>query len=277
MRKQTDEEIVDGVMALPEGTRVVLLAPVVKGRKGHYRELFQQVGRQGFERVRVDGELLEITAGMKLDRYKTHDIEIVVDRIVIQEDVRTRVSRSVETALGMGGGTVIAAVVGGPSEEGDRLYSRHLFSPEDGVSYDDPSPNTFSFNSPYGACPECNGLGVRRELDPELIVPDSGKTIAEGSLAPLGKPRDVWIFSQIRGVAETYGFDFEIPFEKLTDRQREVLLEGAGEEQFDIVYKYKNREVRYKHRFTGVHGHIWHTYEQTSSATSRKRAESFMR
>ncbi len=277
MRKQTDEEIVDGVMALPEGTRVILLAPVVKGRKGHYRELFQQVGRQGFERVRVDGELLEITAGMKLDRYKTHDIEIVVDRIVIQEDVRTRVSRSVETALGMGGGTVIAAVVGGPTEEGDRLYSRHLFSPEDGVSYDDPSPNTFSFNSPYGACQECNGLGVRRELDPELIVPDPGKTVADGALAPLGKPRDVWIFSQIRAVAEAYEFDFETPFEKLSDRQREVLLEGAGEEQFDIVYKYKNREVRYKHRFTGVHGHIWHTYEQTSSATSRKWAESFMR
>lgn len=277
MRKQTDEEIVGGIMDLPEGTRVILLAPVVKGRKGHYRELFQQVGRQGFERVRVDGELLEITAGMKVDRYKTHDIEIVVDRIVVKEDVRTRVSRSVETALGMGGGTLIAAVVGGPADEGDRLYSRHLFSPEDGISYDDPSPNTFSFNSPYGACPECNGLGVRSELDPDLIVPNGKKTIAEGAISPLGKPRDVWIFSQLNAVAEAYKFDFETPFNKLTDRQKEVVLEGAGEEQFDIVYKYKNREVRYKHRFTGVHGHIWHTYEQTSSATSRKWAESFMR
>jgi excinuclease ABC subunit A len=280
MRKQTDEEIIDGVMALPEGTRLILLAPIVKGRKGHYRELFQQVGRQGFERVRVDGELLEIAAGMKLDRYKTHDIEIVVDRVVINDSVRTRVSRSVETALGMGGGTLVAAVVGGPegaSKYEDRLYSRHLFSPEDGISYDDPSPNTFSFNSPYGACTECTGLGVRSELDLDLIVPNPKKSIAEGALAPLGKPRDVWIFSQLRAVAEAYAFDFETPFNKLTDRQKEVVLEGAGEEQFDIVYKYKDREVRYKHRFTGVNGHILHTYEQTSSNTSRKWAEAFMR
>ena len=277
MRKQTDDEIVDGLMGLPEGTKVILLAPVVKGRKGHYRELFQQVGRQGFERVRVDGELLEITAGMKLDRYKTHDIEIVVDRLVIKDDVRSRVAASVDTALAMGGGTVVASVLTGDGGVEDRLFSRHLYSPEDGISYDDPSPNTFSFNSPYGACPDCNGLGVRRELDPDLIVPNPDRTIAQGGLAPLGKPRDVWIFSQLNAVAEAYGFDFETPLEKLSDRQKEVILEGAGEEQFDIVYKYKDREVRYKHRFTGVHGHIWHTYEQTSSNTSRKWAESFMR
>ncbi|MBO6574344.1 MAG: excinuclease ABC subunit UvrA [Rhodothermales bacterium] len=276
MRKQSDDEIVDGVMGLPEGTKVILLAPVVKGRKGHYRELFQQVGRQGFERVRIDGELTEITAGMKVDRYKTHDIEVVVDRLVVKEGIRSRVSASVDTALGMGGGTLIASIVSADGHE-DRLFSRHLFSPDDGLSYDDPSPNTFSFNSPYGACPDCNGLGMRRELDPDLIVPNPDKTIAEGGIAPLGKPRDVWIFSQLRAVAEAYDFDFDTPFEKLSEEQQRVILEGAGEEQFDIVYKYKDREVRYKHRFTGVHGHIWHTYEQTSSNTSRKWAEGFMR
>ncbi len=277
MRKQTDDEIVDGVMALGEGTRVLLLAPLVKGRKGHYRELFEQIARQGFERVRVDGELSELGPGLKLDRYKTHDIEVVVDRVVIQADARSRVSQSVDTALGMGGGTLVAAVVGGPAPEGDRLFSRHLFSPEDGISYEDPSPNTFSFNSPYGACPACNGLGARREIDPALVVPDPSRSIAEGGLAPLGKPRDVWIFSQLRAVADRYAIDFDAPLASLTEEQRRVVLEGAGDEQFDIVYRYKDREVKYQHRFGGVNGHVWHTYENTSSGGSRTWAEAFMR
>ena len=277
MRKQSDDEIINGLLEFPEDTRLIILAPVVKGRKGHYRELFDQMGRQGFQRVRIDGEITEIEEGMKVDRYKTHDIEVVVDRVVVKDDIRPRVSQSVETALGMGGGTLIASIVGGPAEKGDRLFSRHLFSPDDGISYDDPSPNTFSFNTPYGACPECNGLGTRQELDKELIIPDASCTIAEGALAPLGKPRDIWIFSQLRAVAEAYDFDFETPIENLRDNQREIILNGAGEKQFDIVYKYKNREVRYKHRFGGIYEHVLHTYENTSSASQRKWAESFMR
>ncbi len=277
MRKQTDDEIIDGIMSLAEGARVMILAPVVRGRKGHYRELFEQIARQGFERVRVDGELVQIERGMKLDRYKTHDIEVVVDRLVVNGDIRPRVAQSVETALGMGVGTLIASVVGGPEKKGDRLFSRHLFSPEDGISYDDPSPNSFSFNSPYGACPTCNGLGVSREVSAELVMPDASLTINEGGIAPLGKPRDVWTFSQLRAVADRYGFDFDTPVGGLSAEQRNVVLEGAGDEQFDIVYRYKDREVTYKHRFNGVLGHIWHTYEQTSSQSSRRWAESFMR
>ena len=277
MRKQSDDEIIDGLLAFPEDTRLILLAPVVRGRKGHYRELFEQMARQGFQRVRIDGEIVEIEDGMKVDRYKTHDIEVVVDRIVVKGGIRPRVAQSVEAALGMGGGTLIASVVGGPVESGDRLFSRHLFSPEDGISYDDPSPNTFSFNTPYGACPECNGLGTRREIDPDLIIPDSSLTIAQGAIAPLGKPRDIWIFSQLRAVAEAFSFDFETPVGELTTEQREVILHGAGEKQFDIVYRYKDREVRYKHRFGGVYEHVSHTYENTSSASQRKWAESFMR
>src|SRR5690606_29688398 len=183
MRRQSDDEIIDTVAGFPEGTRVALLAPVVRGRKGHYRDLFEQTAKQGFERVRVDGEFREIEKGMQLDRYKVHDIEVVVDRLVIKEGVRPRVAQSVELALGMGGGTLIAHVLsapeagaagGGPRragvlQAGDHVLSRHLTSPEDGLSYEDPSPNTFSFNSPYGACPACNGLGVRREIDPDLV------------------------------------------------------------------------------------------------------------
>jgi excinuclease ABC subunit A len=277
MRRQSDDEIIDGILGLGEGSRVMILAPVVRGRKGHYRELFEQIARQGFERVRVDREVGQIAKGMKLDRYKTHDIEVVVDRIVVKRDARPRIAQSVESALGMGGGTLIASVVNGDEFDGDRLFSRHLFSAEDGISYDDPSPNTFSFNSPYGACPRCNGLGTRKEVSTEMVVPDRSLTIREGAIAPLGKPRDVWIFSQLTAVAERYTFDFETPLRDLSDRQLEVILEGAGDEQFDIVYRYKDREVKYKHRFNGVFGHLWHTYDQTSSQTSRKWAESFMR
>ena len=277
MRKQSDDEIIDGIMGLAEGTRILLLAPLVKGRKGHYRELFDQIGKQGFQRVRIDGSVTEIEKGMKLDRYKTHDIEVVVDRIVIKPGIRSRISQSVETALGMGSGTLIAQVVDGPDESGDRLFSRHLFCPEDGVSYDDPSPNTFSFNSPYGACPECNGLGSKKELDPDLIMPDRSKSINEGGIAALGKPRDIWIFSQVKAVADREGFDFDTPLRDLSEEQMEILLHGAGDDQFDIVYQYKDREVTYKHRYSGVFAHVWHTYENTSSNTSRKWAEAYMR
>jgi len=277
MRKQSDDEIIDGILGLAEGTRVLLHAPLVKGRKGHYRELFDQVGKQGFQRVRIDGAVHEIEKDMKVDRYKTHDIEVVVDRLVIKPGIRSRISQSVETALGMGGGTLIVQIVGGPEENGDRIFSRHLFCPDDGVSYDDPSPNTFSFNSPYGACTECNGLGSKKELDPDLIIPDRSKSIAEGALIPLGVPRDIWIFSQVQAVADSAGFDFDTPLNKFDDEQLRILMDGAGEEQFDIVYKYKDREVTYKHRFSGVNAHVWHTYENTSSNTSRKWAEAFMR
>ncbi|MEM6325540.1 MAG: excinuclease ABC subunit UvrA [Bacteroidota bacterium] len=294
MRRQSDDEIIDAIAAFPEGTRVVLLAPVVRGRKGHYRDLFEQIAKQGFERVRTDGEIRAIEKGMQLDRYSIHDIEVVVDRLIVKDGVRPRIAQAVEIALGMGGGTLVAHVLkvgdgvgteagdggGGqrvPLQTGDRLFSRHLTAPEDDLSYEDPSPNTFSFNSPYGACPACNGLGVRREIDPDLVVPNPKKTIAEGAIAALGTPRDVWVWSQMRAVADAYDFDFETPFNELTGEQREVILHGAGDEQFDIVYAYKGREVKYQHRFGGVMGHIQHTHENASAKGQKKWAEAFMR
>jgi len=296
MRKQSDDEIVDGLLAFPEGTRLVLLAPLVKGRKGHYRELFEQIARQGFARVRIDGEQREIEPGMRLDRYKTHDIEVVVDRLVVKPDIRPRMSQSVETALGMGNGTLIASVLEAPGDAangkgeaadegagqaapgpGDHFFSRHLFDAESGLSYDEPSPNTFSFNSPYGACPECNGLGTKREIDPALVIPNPARSISEGGLEPLGKPRDIWIFSQLRAVARHYDFDFDTPLGALPEATLGILLEGAGDEQLDIIYRYKDREVKYKHRFGGVYQHIVHTYSSTGSPKQRRWAEAFMR
>jgi excinuclease ABC subunit A len=277
MRRQTDDEIINSILNFPEGTRLLILAPVVRGRKGHYRELFEQIARQGFERVRIDGEVQEITSGMRLDRYKTHDIEVVVDRIVIRPEIRPRVHESVQIALGLGHGVLIAHVLHADGSGTDHVFSRHLYCPEDGVSYDDPSPNTFSFNSPYGACPMCNGLGTRLEIDPELVIPDPSKSINEGGLAPLGKPRDVWIFSQLRAVAEVYGFDFDTPLGALTDLQRQVLFEGAGDRLFEITYRYKDRELRYQHRFGGLLEYLHHARTQAGSAAQRQWAESFMR
>ena len=276
MRKQTDDEIIDGLLGFPEDTKLIILAPIVKGRKGHYRDLFEQIARQGFARVRIDGELREIEPGMRIDRYKTHDIEVVVDRLKVKKDIRPRVSQSVENALGMGGGTLIASV----TQDGkpvDHFFSRHLYDPETGLSYDEASPNTFSFNSPYGACPECNGLGTKREIDPDLVIPNPDKSINDGGLEPIGKPRDIWIFSQLRAVARHYGFDFDTPLRTMSEETRRILLEGAGDEQFDIVYRYKDREVKYKHRFSGVYQHIGHTYANTNSPKQRRWAEAFMR
>jgi excinuclease ABC subunit A len=202
MRKQSPDDMIDAIMDFETGSRLTVLAPVVRGRKGHYRELFVQVAKQGFVRVRIDGVLTEVTSGMKVDRYKIHDIEIVVDRIAIRDDVRTRVAKAVEIALNLGEGTLIVSSENSASDSAsDHVFSRNLTCPEDGISYDDPSPNSFSFNSPYGACPECHGLGTRRRLDMDLVIPDRAATLAEGALAPLGKPRDVWIWSQVKAVA----------------------------------------------------------------------------
>jgi excinuclease ABC subunit A len=277
MRKQSPDDMIDAIMDLEEGTRLTILAPVVKGRKGHYRELFSQVAKQGFVRVRIDGEVTEIESGMKVDRYKIHDIEIVIDRIVIRDDVRSRVAKAVDIALNLGEGTIIVAKEDGEGGHSDHIMSRNLTSPEDGISYDDPSPNTFSFNSPYGACSECGGLGTRKRIDLDLVIPDRSASLADGGIAPLGKPRDVWIWSQVRAVAEARGFDFETPMDELDPDQFETLIDGAGDELFDITYTYRDREVVYKHRFGGIRQHIWHVYEHSNSNKSRRWAESYMR
>jgi len=298
VQKQSTDQIVDSVTKLPEGTRVQILAPVVRGRKGHYRELFEEILRDGFLRVRVDGVIREIEKGMQADRYKVHDIEIVVDRIVIRKEARARVADSVEVALRFGGGVLIASVdrgtaAAGPAPakkgtrtlparskappEGDVLYSRHLSCAFCAISYEEPAPNSFSFNSPYGSCPSCNGLGEIKELDAEMIVPDRERSINEEGLAPFGKPRQTWVFSQIRAVGKAYGFDFDTPLKKLPKRTREVLMDGGGEEKFDIEYRYASgRTVVYKHRFGGVLDILKHYYSDTSSNTIREWVEAYM-
>ena len=297
VQKQTTDQIIDGIMKLPEGTKAQILSPVVKGRKGHYRELFEEIVRDGFVRVRIDGVTREITKGMQVDRYKVHNIEIVVDRIVVRKDSRSRVADSVEVALKFGAGVIIVStdMAGTPTQvkrgrkkkpgaiapEGqassDLLFSKHLSCPVCNISYEEPAPNSFSFNSPYGSCKTCDGLGEIKELDIDLILPDPSLSINKEGIAALGKPRQTWVFSQLRAVGKKYGFDFDTPIRKIQKRAREVLLYGGGDEKFEIEYTFSSgRSVTYKHRFTGVLEILKSQYNDTNSNHVREWVEAFM-
>ncbi len=277
VQKQTTDQIIDGIAGLPEETAVLILAPVVRGRKGHYRELFEEILKDGFLRVRVDGVVSELKRGMQLDRYRTHDIEIVVDRVTVRKDSRARIADSVEVALRFGGGMLIAGRDGRNTKGDDVVYSRHLSCPVCHISYEEPAPNSFSFNSPYGACQRCNGLGETRELDLDLIIPDESLSISKEGLLPFGKPRRTWVFSQIQAVGKKYGFDFDLPLKKFSKKAREVLLHGAGDEKFEIEYRFSSgRTTTYKHRFNGILAILKQHYEETSSRNIREWAESFM-
>jgi excinuclease ABC subunit A len=301
VQKQSTDQIIDSIMKLPEGTRVQILAPVVRGRKGHYRELFDEIVRDGFLRVRVDGVVREIEGGMQVDRYKVHSIEIVVDRIVVRSESRTRVADSVEVALRFGNGTMIANVLTGSDAAGngktkvrrgtkaesgsrkttkaeeDILFSRHLSCAFCNISYEEPAPNSFSFNSPFGACPTCNGLGEVKEFDTRLMIPDSSLSINQEGLAPLGKPRQTWVFSQIRAVGKAYGFDFDTPIKKMSKRAQEILLHGGCDEKFEIEYRYASgRSVTYRHRFGGLLDVMKHYYNDTASNNIREWVEAYM-
>jgi excinuclease ABC subunit A len=299
--KQTTDQIIDGIMKLPEGTKVQVLAPVVKGRKGHYRELFEEIVKDGFIRVRIDGLVKEIAKGMQADRYKVHNIEIVVDRIVVKKDARARIADSVEVALRFGGGIVIANVDRSPdlqpphpqprtltkslkkqasmskTADEDILFSKHLSCAFCNISYEEPAPNSFSFNSPYGSCPTCDGLGEIKELDLDLIIPDPSLSLNEEGIAALGKPRQTWAWSQIRSVAKKYGFDFDTPINKIPKKVKDVLLNGAGDEKFEIEYKYQSgRTVMYKHRFGGLLELLKRSYDDASSNNIREWVEAYM-
>ncbi|MBX2992573.1 MAG: excinuclease ABC subunit UvrA [Bacteroidetes bacterium] len=296
--KQTTDQIIDSIMKLPEGTKVQILAPVVKGRKGHYRELFEEILKDGFLRVRIDGVVKEISKGLQADRYKVHNIEIVVDRIVVKKEARSRIADSVEVALRFGAGVAIANVDRNgaaeqpkaltkslskkksvqPKQAGeDILFSRHLSCAFCNISYEDPAPNSFSFNSPYGSCPTCDGLGEIKELDLDLIIPDTSLTINQEGLAPLGKPRQTWAWSQVRAIAKRYRFDFDTPVGKIPKKAKDVLLYGAGDEKFEIEYRYQSgRTVMYKHRFGGLLDVLKHYYDEASSNNIREWVEAYM-
>ena len=244
MVRQSDDQIVNHILENFGDKRLIILAPVVKGRKGHYRELFQQIRKMGFIRARVDGELLEITPKMQVDRYKIHDIEIVIDKIVVKEDDRFRLSSSIQNALTHGKGTALILDV---DADKTHFFSRHLMDPATGIAYDDPAPNSFSFNSPYGACPTCNGLGEIQEITEESVIPDKTLSIRRGGIAALGEYRDIWIFKQIEALFKHFKASVATPIQNLPEDLLKVLLYGLDE-----ALEVKTKKGEYIVEFEGI-------------------------
>ena len=242
MIRQSDEQIVQYILENFNGKKLIILAPVVKGRKGHYRELFEQIRKMGFVRVRVDGDMLELVPKMQVDRYKIHDIEIVIDKIVVNPDDRYRISSSVQNALTHGKGTISILEL---DSNQTHFFSRHLMDPETGIAYDDPAPNTFSFNSPYGACPTCNGLGEIQEITEESIIPDKSLSISRGGIAPLGEFRDIWIFNQIQALLRTQKQNISTPIQDLPPQLLNQLLHGVNEE-LEVKAKGHNYTIEFE-------------------------------
>lgn len=237
MVRWSEEEIVENILTRFEGRNAALLAPLVRGRKGHYRELFEETRKKGFQKVRVDGEILDLKDKMQVDRYKIHDIEVVVDRLPVEAGMKLRLSQSVQLALKIGKGLMGIVFLSGSEKSlkssGDPvLYSKQLMCEDTGLSYEEPSPNAFSFNSPYGACPVCKGLGVKYQINPETIVPDPGLSIAEGGIAPLGEAREAHIFKQVEQLARKYKFSLAKPISELSPKALNLVLYGneAGDD-----------------------------------------------
>ena len=275
--RQTPEQIVDQVMELPEGTRFQVLAPVVRGRKGEYEKLLQDLARKGYPRARIDGEVRDLSEPIRLPRNYKHTIEVVVDRLVAKPDIRRRVADSIEQALELAEGIASVAVVTHEGHEEVQTFSQKLACTYCGLSFDELAPRNFSFNSPYGACPTCDGLGTRLEVDPELVVPDSDLSINEGAIAPWASNSLEYWYRVLQAVGDAHGFDLDTPWKKLTKKARDILLDGSHE---SIYVKYKNRYGRqraYWTTFEGILPNIERRYRETESDAAREKLEQFMR
>lgn len=261
MVKYSEKQILDIVKQTYNNEYIVILSPVIKGRKGHHRELFESIAKKGFLKVRIDGEITNITSGLRTDRYKVHDIEIVIDKIKVCEENNGRLAKSVETAFRHGKGNLMVL-----SEENVvRHFSKMLMCPTTGLSYAEPEPNTFSFNSPYGACPHCNGLGEVSLVEIDKIIPDKSKSIMQGGLVPIGKPNmNSWFVKQVQALGNRYGFDLNTPFADFSEQAMNVLLYGNGEEGYG------------NYGFQGVINFITSQFNETMPASIQKWAASFM-
>ena len=282
LERQTPQQIVDRIMDLPDGTRFQVLAPVVRGRKGEYDPPLGDLSGQGFVRARVDGEVVDIAEflreGRKLARYEQHDIEVVVDRLVKRDNIGRRLTDSLETALKLAEGVAGIELMGGDETDGEMLtFSQHLACPKCGASFDEPAPRNFSFNSPYGACENCDGLGTKFEVDPDLVVPNTDMSISEGAIAPWRSAHTQYFTRLLESVAEKYKIPLDKPFAKLTEKQRGVVLNGVEE---GLVVKYRNRYGRqrtFNTHYEGVIPWIKRRHEGAESDWAREQYESFMR
>lgn len=246
MIRQSEDQIIDHILKAFKNQKITLLAPVVKGRKGHYRELFVQIRKMGFTKARVDGLIKDLTPKMQVDRYKTHDIEVVIDRLHVKPEERFRLSQSLQKAMQQGKG--ISLVL----DEKEKTYhfSKFLMDPISGISYDEPAPNTFSFNSPYGACPECGGLGEIERITKESIIPDESLSISRGGIAPLGEYRDIWIFKKIESILKKHKLSLATPIKSIPDKVIAVLLYGSEDKV--PVSSVKHPGTTYHSTFEGI-------------------------
>lgn len=274
MVSYSDEQIKALILENFNTKRISILAPVVRSRKGHYRELFEQIAKQGFLKVRVDGKIVDLTFGMKVDRYKMHDIEIVIDRMAIDlsEDTNKRLSESIKTAMYHGDDVMM--VIEQESQE-TRFFSRNLMCPTSGISYPSPEPNNFSFNSPKGACENCNGLGTVNEINLLKIIPNAKLSIKNGGFAPLGEYKNTWIFKQLEIIAQKYGFKITDSIETIPQEAMQIILYG-GNEKFSVVSKVMGITQDYKIDFEGISNFIKNQYEESGSASIKRWAKEFM-
>jgi excinuclease ABC subunit A len=263
MVRQSEDQILDTILQHFKMKKLVLLAPVVKGRKGHYRELFQQIRKSGYTKVRVDGELAEISAKMQLDRYKIHDIEVVIDRIVADPKDRARIGQSINKSLKEGKGVMMIMEENGKVHH----FSKFLMDPKTGLSYDEPAPNTFSFNSPYGACPTCNGLGQINEITETSVIPDKSLSISRGGILPLGEYRDIWIFKKIEAILKRYKLALTTPIKDVPKEVIQILLYGDDVPVAVSSVKYPGTE--WNTRFEGIISFLEKQREEGSEAIKK--------
>ncbi|MFI5220725.1 MAG: excinuclease ABC subunit UvrA, partial [Bacteroidia bacterium] len=272
MIRMTEEQIISNIIQRFENKKISILAPIVKGRKGHYRELFEQVRKQGFTKVRVDGEVKDIVSKMQADRYKIHDIEVLIDRIEPKRDARFRISESVKSALKMGKGTLVLI-----ENDSSEVYhfSKFLMDPKSGISYDEAQPNSFSFNSPYGACPACDGLGVKSIIDENAIIPNRKLSINKGAIVPLGEPRENWTFLQMRALAKIFKFSFADPIEKISVDALQAILHGY-DEPLKVETIYSGQPQDWSSKWEGIVPLITRHYHEKSYDAIYRWAEEFM-
>jgi excinuclease ABC subunit A len=281
--RQTPQQIVDRVLTLAEGTRFQILAPVVRGRKGEYTSLFEELAGQGFARARVDGTVYELTDIPKLARYEAHTVEVVVDRLVKRVGIERRLTDSLETALKLANGVaeveVLARDAEGPEGQPETLiFSQHLACPVCGTSYEELAPRNFSFNSPYGACARCDGLGTRFEVDPELVVPDPDRSIEDGAVAPWAGARSEYFGRLLEGVAETFGIPTSVPWRKLKKQDQKVILYGSGDTQVHLHYRNRFGRTRsYYTTYEGVIPYLQRRHAEAESDSMREQIEGYMR
>ena len=272
MVSYSDDEIIHIINKELDQKRIILLAPVIRSRKGHYRELFEQTARQGFLRVRVDGELREITPGMKLDRFKTHDIEIVVDKLVIKQENKKRLKQSIETAMKNGNGLMMTVDVDSKKE---RFFSRQLMCSKTGISYAQPEPNSFSFNSPKGACQSCNGLGIVSNIDLKKIITNDSLSIQKGGIVPIAKSNNSWITNQIETIGKKYDFNLSTPIKEIPKKGLDAIFYGS-KESFNVKLKKAGISKTYKINFEGIVPFIENQFKHASSPRLKRWAAEYM-